>query len=189
MSLSVGFKTYLMEPWDVINYDSRNPDGAVPQVNIGSFTSIGKNCSFVMSNHLTNLVTMSPLASSASPSPHKHMFSHGQGNSSSYSRGDIEIGNDVWIGACVIIMDGVKIGNGAVVAAGAVVTKNVAPYAIVGGNPAKLIKYRFSEDIIQRLEELHIWDRPDAELEKIDLWTSDIEGFIRQLSLNEKGRQ
>jgi|694.fasta_scaffold25152_8 virginiamycin A acetyltransferase len=173
MSITVGLKTYIMEPYDIISYDSRNPDGSLPTIHIGSFTSIGKNCSFVLSNHLMNLVTMSP-----SP-PNKHMFSHGKGNTSSYSRGDIVIGSDVWIGTGVIIMDGVRIGNGAVIAAGAVVTKNVEPYSIVGGNPAKIIKYRFSEDIIRKLEDLHIWELPDAELEKLDLWTSDIDNFIK----------
>ncbi|BFN37902.1 acyltransferase [Fidelibacter multiformis] len=67
---------------------------------------------------------------------------------------DVIIQDDVWIGCNATILKGVKIGKGAVVAAGAVVTKEVPPYAIVGGNPAKLIKYRFSEDQIIRHEEL-----------------------------------
>lgn len=67
------------------------------------------------------------------------------------SKGDIVVGDDVWIGMRATICSGVRIGQGAVVAAGAVVTKDVAPYAIVGGNPAKLIKYRFGEKICERL--------------------------------------
>ena len=69
-------------------------------------------------------------------------------------KGNIEIGDDVWIGLRATICAGVKIGQGAVIAAGAVVTKDVPPYAIVGGVPAKVIKYRFSEDIIEELVKL-----------------------------------
>lgn len=70
------------------------------------------------------------------------------------------IGNDVWIGTRATILDGVKIGDGAVIAAGAVVTKDVPPYAIVGGVPAKIIKYRFSEEKINRLLASKWWDDP-----------------------------
>ncbi len=71
----------------------------------------------------------------------------------------IIIGSDVWIGARVIVMDGVTIGHGAVVAAGAVVTKDVPPYAIVGGVPAKVIRYRFSENIRNALLESEWWKK------------------------------
>lgn len=73
-----------------------------------------------------------------------------------------KIGNDVWIGDSVIIMDGITIGDGAIIAAGAVVTKDVSPYSIVGGVPAKVIKYRFSEEEIVRLMELKWWEKPLA---------------------------
>ena len=68
------------------------------------------------------------------------------------------IGNDVWIGFGAVILNGVSIGDGAVVAAGAVVTKDVPPYAVVGGNPAKIIKYRFDEKTINKLLELKWWE-------------------------------
>lgn len=68
-----------------------------------------------------------------------------------WSKGPIVIGNDVWIGMDSMILSGVTIGQGAVIAAGSVVTKDVPPYAIVGGNPAKVIKYRFEPQIIDRL--------------------------------------
>lgn len=71
----------------------------------------------------------------------------------------VEIGNDVWIGSHVLMMDGVKIGDGAVIAAGAVVTKDVEPYAIYGGVPAKLIRYRFQQDVIDALLKLKWWDK------------------------------
>ncbi len=72
---------------------------------------------------------------------------------------DISVGNDVWVGARVTIQDGVRIGNGAIVAAGAVVTKDVPPYAIVGGVPARIIRYRFAPEEIDYLERLKWWDR------------------------------
>lgn len=91
----------------------------------------------------------------------------------------IQIGNDVWIGDSVLIMDGIVIGDGAIIAAGAVVTKNVEPYAIVGGVPAKLIRYRFEPETIRKLLELCWWNRPlgwiqkqaenFAEVEKLEL--------------------
>ena len=78
----------------------------------------------------------------------------------SKSRNLTEIGNDVWIGLRAIIMPGVKIGDGAVVAAGAIVTHDVPPYAVVAGVPARIVKYRFNEEIIKKLEELKWWDYP-----------------------------
>lgn len=77
------------------------------------------------------------------------------------------IGNDVWIGAKVTIMDGVSIGDGAIVAAGSVVVKDVPPYAIVGGAPAKVIKYRYSEEMISRLLEIKWWNLPDEKITKV----------------------
>ena len=74
------------------------------------------------------------------------------------NKGDIVIGNDVWIGYEAVIMAGVHIGNGAIIAARAVVTKDVPPYTIVGGVPARPIRKRFDEEVIQELETLKWWD-------------------------------
>jgi len=76
------------------------------------------------------------------------------------------IGNDVWIGTRAMVLDGVKIGDGAIVAAGAVVTKDVPEYAVVGGIPAKIIKYRFTEDVIEQLLLLKWWAKPVQTLKK-----------------------
>ena len=72
---------------------------------------------------------------------------------------EIKIGHDVWIGANVIILDGIKIGNGAIVGAGSVVTKDVPPYAVIGGNPAKVIRYRFNEEERKVIEQSKWWDK------------------------------
>ena len=82
------------------------------------------------------------------------------------SKGSIVIGNDVWIGAQSILVSGIKIGDGAVIAANSVVTKDVPPYAIVGGSPAKVINYRFSEEIISELANLKWWDWDLAKIKK-----------------------
>ena len=77
------------------------------------------------------------------------------------NKGDIVLGNDVWIGFEAVILAGVTIGNGAIVGARAVVTKDVPPYTIVGGVPAKSIRKRFSQEVITRLEKLRWWDWPE----------------------------
>lgn len=87
------------------------------------------------------------------------------------------IGNDVWIGARAIIVGGIRVGNGAIIAAGAVVTKDVPPYAIVGGVPAKIIKYRFSEQDIALLMGMKWWDSDIEYLTKNYLLFHDIANF------------
>ena len=89
------------------------------------------------------------------------------------------IGNDVWVGANVTILKGVSIGDGAVIAAGAVVTKDVEPYAIVGGVPAKFRKYRFDKEIVRKLLELQWWNYTLESLEGIEF--NEIETAIAQL--------
>ena len=80
------------------------------------------------------------------------------------NKGDITIGNDVWIGFESVIMQGVRIGDGAIIGSRAVVTKDVPPYAIVGGVPAKLIKKRFTEGTINKLQSLKWWDWPQEKV-------------------------
>ena len=74
------------------------------------------------------------------------------------SKGDIVVGNDVWIGYQSCILSGVTIGNGAIIGARSVITKDVPPYAIVAGNPAKFVRYRFPQETIDKLESLAWWD-------------------------------
>ena len=115
---------------------------------------IASGATFIMNgaNHLTNAITTYPFA----------IFGNGWENAmegKSYPhKGNINIGNDVWIGYNATIMAGVTIGDGAIVAANATVIKDVAPYSIVGGNPASEIKKRFSEDTISKLLVLNWWN-------------------------------
>lgn len=123
---------------------------------IGKFCQIASDVTFIMNgaNHLTDAVSTFPFA----------IFGHGWENAmegKSYpSRGNTIIGNDVWIGYGATIMAGVTIGDGAIIATKSVITKDVPPYTIVGGNPAREIRKRFSEEEIDRLLELCWWDWP-----------------------------
>ena len=105
----------------------------------------------------------------------------------------VQIGNDVWIGCRAVVLDGVKIGDGAIVAAGAVVTKDVPPYAIVGGVPAKIIRFRFSPEVVHVLSVMQWWTWSEATLRKFaplfsdrTTWTRSRVEEILQMSKNEE---
>lgn len=109
---------------------------------IGDFCSIAPKVAFILcADHYMSHISSFPFKAKIAE----------KGVQESISKGDIVVDNDAWIGYGVTIMSGVHIGQGAVVAAGAVVTKDVPPYAIVGGVPAKVIKYRFAPEIIEEL--------------------------------------
>ncbi len=96
------------------------------------------------------------------------------------TKGDITIGNDVWIGRGATILSGVTIGDGAVIGSKSLISKDVSPYAIVGGNPAKMIKKRFSDDSIERLLEIKWWEWDEQKIELAIplLLNNDIEEFL-----------
>ncbi|MDU8929134.1 CatB-related O-acetyltransferase [Alisedimentitalea sp. MJ-SS2] len=100
----------------------------------------------------------------------------------SYKPGPV-IGHDVWIGTKVTILRGVTIGNGAIIAAGSLVNTDVPPYAIVGGSPAKVIRYRFERDIIDRLQAARWWDRPLSQISNLPF--NDINAALDRLEAME----
>jgi len=145
--ISIGAYTYGGENLTVKEW------GEGASLRIGSFCSISNNLTvFLGGNHRTDWITTYPFG-------HVNQSHFGsaprQGHPS--TRGNVSIGNDVWIGANVTIMSGLTIGDGAVIAAHSHVVSDVLPYEIVGGNPAKPIKKRFNDDIIQKLLKLQWW--------------------------------
>jgi len=143
-------------------------------VSVGAFTSIGPSCKIGLGIHPTDkFVSTSPIFYST-----KNMFKTkftAVNSFDEYNR--IEIGNDVWIGANVIIKDGVRIGDGAIIAAGAVVTKDVSPYEIIGGIPAKHIRFRFDEEKISFLLKTKWWDFEESALRKYVEQFKDLDSF------------
>jgi virginiamycin A acetyltransferase len=100
------------------------------------------------------------------------------GNVTSFSRGDVTIGSDVWIGSRVIILPGVTIDHGAVIGAGAVVTHDIPPYAVAHGIPARVHRYRFDPDIIQRLLACAWWEWDEERVREMVPLMEDIEAFL-----------
>jgi len=99
-----------------------------------------------------------------------------------YSKGDVKIGSDVWIGYGATILSGVSIGDGAVIAAGSVVTKDIADFAIVGGVPAKFIRSRFPEEIVSALKKIAWWEWSEEEVKRSwqFIQSPDLAGFIKR---------
>ncbi|PNQ76340.1 type B chloramphenicol O-acetyltransferase [Erythrobacter sp. SAORIC-644] len=137
------------------------PEEGVDKLVIGSFCSIGSGAAFIMAGnqgHRSDWISTFPFYWM----PEIDAF---EGARNGFEpAGDTVIGNDVWIGTEAIVMPGVKIGHGAVIGTRALVTKDVEPYAIVGGNPSKTLRMRFVEADIARLLELRWWDWIDDEL-------------------------
>lgn len=152
------------------------PDEGVDKLIIGSFCSIGSGAAFIMAGnqgHRHDWISTFPFYWM----PEVPAFT-GAANGFAPS-GDTVIGNDVWIGSEAIIMPGVHIGHGAVIGTRALVTKDVEPYAIVGGNPARVIRKRFTDAEIKQLLEMQWWDWSDEQLKSAMpvLTSGDIDGL------------
>ncbi|TWE04177.1 acetyltransferase-like isoleucine patch superfamily enzyme [Peribacillus frigoritolerans] len=121
---------------------------------IGKYCSIGGDVKIGLGKHPLNFVSTSPIFYSNENCLGVKLVNEKEFIDSS----KVYIGNDVWVGSNAIIMGGLSIGHGAVIGAGSVVTKDVPPYAVVGGVPAKIIKYRFDEEEIKKLLEMKWWN-------------------------------
>ena len=145
---------------------------------IGAFCSIANGLIVGGAKHPLDWVSTSPV-----------FYEVGGGTGSHLGSNKIEplkrtsIGNDVWIGSRVIIMQGLKIGTGAVIGAGSVVTKDVPPYAIVAGCPARIIKYRFDEDTIRLLLESRWWEWSNNELTEYSIHINQPKLFVNMLNM------
>lgn len=155
------------------DYSYIGQDARLIHAHVGKFCSLAGDGAYGMGSHSLDYISTSSLFTSSRNGTRIKWTD----KASFEEYEEIYIGNDVWVGTRVLIMGGVTVGNGAVVAAGAVVTKDVPPYAIVGGVPARVIKYRFPEEVIQKLEASQWWTLDDETLRyNINLFQKPLEG-------------
>jgi len=192
--LRIGYKSYVRRTkFGKYNYVGKNVllvdceigdfsylanDCSIINTIIGKFCSIGPNVKFAPGRHPTSkFVSTHPLTFS-NPSFLKKTFTSEKPFTENIN---VTIGNDVWVGANCLIVDGVTISDGAIIAANSVVTKNVEPYCIVGGVPAKFIKKRFSESQIEKLLNFKWWNKNEDWIKENISSFWDIKDFINLL--------
>ncbi|WP_367143848.1 CatB-related O-acetyltransferase [Bdellovibrio bacteriovorus] len=149
----------------------------VVDTKIGSFCSIANDCCIGLDTHSIDWVSTSPVFNKnreqIKTKYSKHEFK---------TRTVVSIGNDVWIGEKVVIKSGVTIGTGAIIGAGSVVTKDVPPYEIWGGVPAKCIRQRFPAELAEGLLKSRWWELSDEELTRVAPFVKDPAVFLRKLN-------
>jgi acetyltransferase-like isoleucine patch superfamily enzyme len=162
---------------------------------IGAFCSIGPNVSLGgLGWHPTDRLSTHPAFYSSRLQAGTTFVKNNNGIDNETELQHTKVGNDVWIGAGCIILDGMTIGDGAIIAAGAVVTKDVPPYAIVGGVPAKIIRYRFDINTITALLKWRWWELSNDEIQAMatqfmdqSLWnTKTIEELAKNIRVEDK---
>jgi virginiamycin A acetyltransferase len=181
-NIIIGDYTYYDDFEDVANFEKNVKylfDFTGDQLIIGKFCMIASDVTFIMNgaNHLSKAVSSYPFAVFGGS------WSEAMDGKSYPMKGNTIVGNDVWIGYDATIMPGVTIGDGSIIAAKAVVTKDVPPYSIVGGNPAQLIRKRFSEREMEQLLQIRWWD---WSVEKIsqhvqDLTSGNVENLLKAI--------
>lgn len=164
------------------NYTYIAENSIINNTIIGKFCSVGPNLISGWGIHPTNGVATHPMFYSKTSPINISLSSENKIEEIK----QISIGNDVFIGMNVTILDGVSIGDGAVIGAGAVVSKDIPPYAIAVGNPIKVIKYRFTDDIINRLLSIKWWELNDEELCLVEKYFFKIENFIENIERKNK---
>ncbi len=165
---AVNCKTHI-EVGAFTTFDGDVEDGRIRNLKIGRYCSVAKHVDIGLPQHPTNWLSIHPRQYFENYCNwSQHTGTKVATKEFSGEAGMTEIGNDVWIGDHVVIMSGVHIGDGAIIAAGSVVTKDVPPYAIVGGVPARVIKYRFSEDVVCQLLKIQWWKYDIADFGNVD---------------------
>jgi acetyltransferase-like isoleucine patch superfamily enzyme len=152
---------------------------SMAKLNIGKFCSIAANVTVVLGNHRTDGVTTYPFATMKKFWPAMSSVDFND----HVTKGDVNIGNDVWIGCGATILSGIKIGDGVVVAANSMVTKDLPDYSICGGNPARIIRYRHSPESISALLGIRWWEWSDSIVnERSPDIMGDVDRFTRRYS-------
>ena len=167
--------------WDSVAWNYKG-EKKQPRLIVGNYCSIGNNSKFFLGgNHRYDWVTTYPFHVKYL---HNDIFNTINDEIDGYplSNGDIVIGNDVWFGENVTVMSGVKIGDGSVIGTNSTVVGDVDPYSIMGGHPAKHIKYRFNEEIVEKLLDIKWWDMEDSKLNLLlpYMCNKDINFFFEQ---------
>jgi acetyltransferase-like isoleucine patch superfamily enzyme len=153
--------------------------GEKSRLTIGRYCSIADNVQiFLGGNHRTDWVSTYPFSKAVGWRDDPIV-------AAAATKGDVVIGNDVWIGSGAAILSGVTLGDGCVVGAFAVVTKDVPPYAIVAGNPARVVKVRFDDETVKSLLEIRWWDWEEDKVRRFipDLMSNKIEAFVKAARL------
>lgn len=180
-NIEVGDYTYYDDFEDVHNFEKNvkyHFEFIGDKLIIGKFCMIASGAKFIMNggNHLTEAVTAYPFAIFG------EAWQNAMDGKAYPSKGNTVVGNDVWIGHEATIMPGVTIGDGAIIATKSVVTKDVEPYTIVGGNPAKMIKKRFDESTIEKLLNLKWWNWDISKVTKnVHILTANPTEFFSKL--------
>ncbi|WP_084224402.1 CatB-related O-acetyltransferase [Stenoxybacter acetivorans] len=167
---NVSIDKYTFINWNSVIY---------PNVYIGAYCSIGRGIQIGLANHPVNWLSTHTFQYNANWFNNIPEYQKLKRSKHHIHHPKVSIGSDVWIGNNAMIKAGVTIGHGAVVGAGAIVTKNIPPYAIVGGNPAKIIRYRFDKNTIDKLLLLKWWSLDISQLNGIDF--SNIDNAIEQI--------
>lgn len=158
-------------------YSYMGKNNSVCNASIGSFCSIASYCAIGGGDHAMDSISTSPVFYEGRNTFGKHFSQiHKELNK------PVTIGNDVWIGENVFINSGITIGDGAVIGAHSVVTHDVPPYAIVAGAPAKVIRYRFSDDQIGKLLSIKWWEWSEEKLQKYGQTFKSIDQFLGEIT-------